>query len=157
MALDYNVQIATPLSPAQVAHELLEVARPLKLFDASVTSERLIEDGAVTNLQTWIKVNRRRPQPWAPVITDLGITPTVGIGFQLYKHDKIAEQQDDMVRMASGLLERVSGDALLSGMEQIWLLRRDGDLSVNETDDIWPPNRLAAIHQPYRRATHTLD
>jgi hypothetical protein len=155
MSLDYDVEIATPLSLAQVARELLEVARPLGLFDASVTPEQVVRDGAMTNLHTWIKVYKRSPQPWNPVVTDLGIKPTVGIEFQLHKHDKILEQQDDMVRLASGLLERIPGDALLSGLDVIWLVRRDGDLSINERDDIWPPHCLASIHLPYRRATHT--
>ncbi|WUS42949.1 SitI3 family protein [Kitasatospora sp. NBC_01250] len=68
------------------------------------------------------------------------------------------EQQDDMVRLASGLLERVQGDAVLNFQsEVIWLLRRDGDLSLNEQEDIWPRQRLAAVSQPFRRATYTYE
>ncbi|MDT7797847.1 MAG: hypothetical protein QOI78_1280 [Actinomycetota bacterium] len=89
------------------------------------------------------------------MVTDLGITPTVAAGFSLYKQDKIAEQQDDMIRLVAGLLQDVPGDALLSGMDTIWLLRPNGDLTVNEQDDIWPPRRRAALRQPYRRATET--
>jgi hypothetical protein len=155
MTISYRLEIATPLPLVQVARELVEVARLWGLFDPSVSPERVREDGAVTNLETWVRVYDATPESWYSIVTDLGITPTVGIGFQLHKHDKIFEQQDDLVRLASGVLDRIPGDALLSGMEQIWLMRRDGDLSVNESDEIWPPHRLAALRQPYHRATHT--
>jgi len=155
MALSYDLEMATALSPDQVARELLDAARPVGLFDASVTAEQILREGAVTPLRTWIRIYERKPAAWAPVVTDLGITPTVAAGFSLYKHDKISDQQDDMIRLVSGLLDRIPGDALLSGMDTIWLLRRNGDLTVNEQDDIWPPRRLAALLQPYRRATHT--
>ncbi|WP_326955659.1 SitI3 family protein [Amycolatopsis sp. NBC_01286] len=151
MAISYDLE----LSPEQVARQLLDVARREKLLDAPVTPEQILRDGAVTPLHTWIRVYERKPAAWAPVITDLGITPTVAAGFSLHKHDKIAEQQDDMIRLSAGLLEHVPGDALLSGMDTIWLLRRNGALTVNEQDDIWPPRRLAVLRQPYRRATQT--
>lgn len=45
-----------------------------------------------------------------------------------------------MIRLVSGLLDRVPGDAVLhSGFEDIWLLRRSGDVSVSEQADPWPP------------------
>lgn len=157
MAISYDLEMATALSPEQVARKLLDAARPWELFDASVTSEQILHDGAVTPLRTWIRIYERKPAAWAPMVTDLGVTPTVAAGFSLYKNDRISEQQDDMIRLASGLLERVPGDALLSGLDTIWLLRRNGDLTVNEQDDIWPPRRLAALQQPYRRATHTFS
>src|SRR5436309_1731532 len=147
MAVSYDLEMATALSPDQVARELLDAARLLGLFDASVTAEQILRDGAVTPLRTWIRIYERRPAAWAPVVTDLGITPTVAAGFGLYKHDKIPEQQDDMIRLVAALLERIPGDALLSGMDTIWLLRRNGDLTANEQDDSWPPHRLALLPQ----------
>ncbi|MFG1642133.1 SitI3 family protein [Amycolatopsis sp. NPDC049252] len=155
MAIAYDLELATALSPERVARRLLDVARREQLFDAPVTPEQIRQDGAVTQLRTWIRVYERHPAAWAPVVTELGITPTVAAGFSLYKHDKIAEQQDDMIRLVAGLLKDVPGDALLSGMDTIWLLRRNSDLTVNEQDDIWPPRRLAALPQLYRRATQT--
>jgi hypothetical protein len=41
--------------------------------------------------------------------------------------------------------------------EVIWLLRLHGEVSLNERNDIWPPDRLALITPPFRRATHTLE
>src|SRR5207248_1689341 len=114
-------------------------------------------DGLSTRLGTWIQVYDPSPEPWQPVVTDLGITPTVAAGFRLDKEQDISEQQDDMVQLASRLLGRVPGDAVLSGLDHIWLLRRNGDLTVSERDDIWPLERLAALTQPFRRATHTFS
>jgi hypothetical protein len=76
-------------------------------------------------------------------------------GLRLDKETEISTQQDDMVRIASRLLDRAFGDAMLhNGYETIWLLRSSGDLTVSEQADLWSNNRLAAITQTYRRATH---
>ncbi|GHG23328.1 MULTISPECIES: SitI3 family protein [Amycolatopsis] len=151
MAISYDLEMATSSSPEQVARALLDAGRPLRLFEGSVTPEQVSRDGAVTPLRTWVRVYERNPAPWSPVVTDLGITPTVAIGFGIYKHDRIPEQQDELVRLVTGLLDRVTGDAVLSGMETIWLIRRDGELILNDRDDIWPENRLATLPRPYRR------
>ncbi|MEU4249561.1 SitI3 family protein [Amycolatopsis sp. NPDC026612] len=151
MAISYDLEMGTSSSLEQVALALLDVGRPLGLFEEAVTPAQLTRDGAVTPLRTWIRVYERTPAPWAPVVTDFGITPTVAIGFGIHKHDKIPEQQDDLVRLSAGLLDRITGDALLSGMDTLWLMRRGGELILNARDDIWPERRLAVVHQPYRR------
>ncbi|MET8993911.1 SitI3 family protein [Amycolatopsis sp. NPDC004169] len=151
MAISYDLEMATSWSPEQVARALLDVGRPLELFDGSVTPEQVARDGAVTPLRTWVRVYERNAAPWSPLVTDFGITPTVAVGFGIYKHDRIPEQQDDLVRLVAGLLDKVPGDAVLSGMETIWLMRRDGELMVNERSDIWPEHRLTALGRPYKR------
>ncbi len=158
MAISFSLNLATPSPAAQVARELHDIARAFGLFDASVTPERVLDEGAATVLGTWIRVREAKPRPWNPVVNDLGFTPTVSIAFRLGKRDELDHQQDDMIRMVSRLLDRVPGDAVLHlDFEHIWLLRRGGDLSLNERDDLWPPHRLAALSQRYRRATHTFS
>ncbi|WP_410667014.1 SitI3 family protein [Amycolatopsis sp. cmx-4-68] len=157
MAISYDLEVATLSSLEQVARALLDVGRPLELFDASVTPEQVSRDGAVTPLRTWVRVYERERAPWSPLITDFGIAPTVAVGFSLYKHELIPEQQDDMVRLVSGLLSRIAGDSVLSGMDTIWLMRRNGELTLNERDDIWSEHRLAALHQTYRRETKSFS
>lgn len=157
MAISYDLELATSLLLEQVAREVLDVGRSVGLFDASVTAEQVLRDGAVTPLRTWTRAYERKPAAWAPIVTDFGITPTVAVGFSLYKHDKISEQQDAMVRLVSGLLDQVAGDAALSGMDVIWLMRRNGELTLNERDDIWPGHRLAVMHQSYRRETQSFS
>jgi hypothetical protein len=92
------------------------------------------------------------------VTEELGFAPTVRVAFRFDKFTDMSAQKDDMVRLVSDLLDRVSGDAVLHfDYEYIMLLRRDGDLSLNERSDIWPTDLLAAVRQPYRRATYAFD
>ena len=158
MAISYDLEMATPLPVVQIARELSDVALSLGLFEASADSEQLLEQGVRTVRGTWTQVFAEKPQPWDPVITDLGITPTVSVMFRMDKMGEISDQQDDMVNLVSGLLNRVPGDAVLEYQSEIiWLLRRGNDLSLNDRDDLWPPRRLAAFSQPYRRATYTFS
>lgn len=50
-------------------------------------------------------------------------------------------------------MDRITGDAVLSGQDVIWLTRRNGQLTLNERADIWPAQRLAAVQQASRRET----
>ena len=111
MAISYSLDLATPSPAAQVASELHDIARAFGLFDASVTPGRVLDEGVATGLGTWIRVVEARPRPWNAVITDLGFTPTVWVVFRLGKENGATPQQDDMIRLVSGLLDRVPGDA----------------------------------------------
>jgi hypothetical protein len=157
MAISYDLEMATPSSTEQFGRELLSAGQAIGLFDTPVTVDELLSNGLTTRLGTWLQVYDPDPEPWEPVITDLGITPTVAAGFRLDKEQDITEQQDDMVRLVSRVLDRIAGDAVLSGLDQIWLLRRGGDLAVSERDDIWPPVRLATLTQPFRRVNATFS
>ncbi|WP_329071024.1 SitI3 family protein [Amycolatopsis sp. NBC_01480] len=154
MSLDYSFDMATELSLELFAREVVDVAREFGLVEAAVTPEQIVSDGAKTTLGTWLKVYAPAPPPWAPEVTELGITATVSISFELYKHDKLEEQKDDFVRIVGRLLRRVPGDAVLTGMENHWLVRRGDELDVSEVDYLWPPHRLAELPEPYRRMTH---
>lgn len=157
MAISYSLYMATPSSSTQVARELHDSTRIMGLFDASVTPEQLLDEGAVTRLGTWIRAREIKLPSWNVVVADLGITATVSIVFRFNKHDKLSEQDDDMIRLVSSLLDRITGDAVLTDFDDIWLLRRGGDLTVSEQEDLWPPHRLAALSLPYRRATQTFS
>ncbi|MFF4949433.1 SitI3 family protein [Streptomyces chattanoogensis] len=155
MSVDYHLEMATAVSAAEVAGTLCEVARPLGLFGTEDLPGNVLGDGVVSATGTWIRAGERKPGPplWDPVISDLGITPTVWVMFRLGKRHDCCDQQDDMIRLVDGLLGRVRGDAVLHFQsEQIWLLRRGDELSLSAQDDIWPPRRLAAVSRPYRRA-----
>jgi hypothetical protein len=158
MAIDFDLEMATPLPGPQVAVELCDVARTFGLFDEAVTPEQILEEGARTRSDLWVRVLDVSPDPRNPVAEDLGFIPTVRVAFRLGKFTDMSAQQDDMIRIVSHLLDRVPGDAVLHFQyEYIWLLRRGGELSLNERSDIWPPQRLAAVRQPYRRATYAFD
>src|SRR5438067_12663831 len=111
MAIEYDLEMATPTPAAQVARDLLDAARTIGMFDTSVGPEDLLADGALTRFRTWVKVYEPNPPPWHAVTSDLGFTPTVSVGFRFDKFTDMSEQDDDMVRLVSGLLDRVPGDA----------------------------------------------
>ncbi|MFD5814873.1 SitI3 family protein [Streptomyces sp. NPDC127038] len=161
MAIEYDLDIATRSTPAEVAACLAEIGRKSDVFDESITGGRLAEAGtfAYTRRGTCVSViQQRRPQPWDPVATGLGFTPTVGVGFRMGKEADTSQQQDDMIRLVAPLLDHVGGDAVLHyQFEVVWLLRRGGELSLNDRDDLWRPERLALMTRAYRRETHAMD
>lgn len=154
MAISYSLELATQSSAEQVARELHAFADVL----GEPTADHGLLDGTATRHGTWIRVVKHNPPEWHAVVTDLGFTPEVMVVFRLDKDSDSGPQQDDMIRVVSGLLNHVSGDAVLHfQLEIIWLLRRDGELTLNERDDLWPPERLALLSQPYRRATYSFS
>lgn len=158
MAITYNLELATTTPAEQVSAAMVGLARSGGLLDASAPPDAVLGDGARTQPGMWVQVVPATPPPWDAVVHDLGFTPTVSVGFRLDKDKDIAAQQDDMVRLTAGLLGVVPGDAVLhSAYEQIWLLRRNGAVTVSEQDDIWPPDRLAEVPLPYQRVTHTFS
>ncbi|MFI9811728.1 SitI3 family protein [Saccharothrix variisporea] len=55
-----------------------------------------------------------------------------------------------------GAVTASGSDAVLhSDFEVIWLLLRQGELLLNERDDLRPRHRLALVAHPYRRETRT--
>lgn len=156
MALSYSLELVTPWAPVQVARKLVGVARPLRLFAVPATVDTLLADGALTACGTWIRVTPCKPIPWGdPRIGGRAFTPTVSVAFRLGKETGISGQQDDMIRLADALLVQVPGDAVLHlDQEDVWLVRQDGELTLGERSDIWPPERLAAVSRRYRRQTH---
>jgi hypothetical protein len=156
MALSYSLELVTPLSVTEVARKLDEVARSLRLFDASATVDALLGEGALTMYGTWLRVVTRKPTPWGdPLIGSRIFTPTVSVVVRLDKDADITGQQDDMTRLAVGLLPQVPGDAVLHlDYEDVWLVRQNGKLSLSERSDLWPANRLPTLSLPYRRQTH---
>ncbi|WP_328606175.1 hypothetical protein OG943_40445 [Amycolatopsis sp. NBC_00345] len=107
MSLDYRFNLATALSPEEFAREVLGLGAVSGMFDGSVTPELITTDGAVTARKAWTRA---------------------------YKHDAINEQMDDVVRLSARMLERLSDDAILTGLDV--------------------PERLAELPEPYRRVTH---
>jgi hypothetical protein len=159
MAISYHLNYATQLSATEVAAQVVALGRKSGVFDAAVTAERLLGDGAATRLGMWMRVAASAsPQPWDPIVTDLGFTPTVVVVFRLGNGVEASDQQDDMVRLVATLLQRIDGDAVLHFQyEEVWLLRTSGELTLSEDNDLWRPQRLALMTQPYRRETRTMD
>lgn len=162
MAIEYTLKIDTSWSADAVAAEVLAAGQSFGILAGSDTVQRLLA-GVATRLDTLVLVMRLEEEAesrasWDPVVNTFGFTPTVSVLFRYNKFEDFDAQGDDMIRITSRLLERVPGDLILWmwESERIWLLRRGGDLSLNE-QSMWTPRRLAMITQPYRRATATIE
>jgi hypothetical protein len=153
MAIDYYLHLGTPLAAAEVVGELQDFAQTLS--DRPVTPELLLGEGIATKRGTWIHATDTKVPSWSVMPEDFGFTPTVTVSFRQDKFTDTLAQTDDMIRLTSYLLDHVPGDAALHfEFEYIMLLRRDGELSLNERSDIWSPQRLAMVRQSYQRATY---
>ena len=156
MAIDYRLAFDTPGSGRRVAEVLRDAGRSDELLASSVTVDDLLA-GFPTVRGTWIRVvDRASSRSFNSVEESFGFVPTVSVAFR-QGHDHDYElQDDDMIRLVSALLDRVAGDAVLyfDTEDEVWLLRRHGELSVRENSDVWPEHRLALLTPPYRRATH---
>ncbi|SDM25714.1 SitI3 family protein [Allokutzneria albata] len=158
MAISYRLQIATPMPSVEVARVLRDADLQTGLLDDAVPVEQILDEGVLSERGTWVRVTESKPKQWDPVVADLGFTPTASVTFRMGHSHPVHEQQDDMIALTAEVLNRVPGDAVLHfQFEVIWLLRRDGQLTLNERDDIWPPHRLALVDIPYRRETHAFD
>ncbi len=159
MAISYDLEYATESAAGEVAALLAETGKDIGVFDAAVSVELLVGSGVNTWHGTWIRVAQMRtPQAWHPVVADLGFTPTVSAVFRMAKGVEVSDQQDDMLRLVLPLLEQIDGDAVLHCQyESIWLLRKNGELSLSENDDLWRPHRIPFVTQPYRRETRIFE
>ncbi|WP_380284510.1 SitI3 family protein [Kitasatospora purpeofusca] len=151
MAISHYLDLATRTPLPDVARSVLDAGHVPGLVS------QLLDDGVLTASGTWIRAVDANPRPWSPDVTDLGITATVTVAFRLAKNDDMTGQDDDIIRLVARLLARIDGDAVLKYHgETIWLLRRNGDLSLHERADLWPDRRLAAFADlPHHRRTHT--
>ncbi|MER7772107.1 SitI3 family protein [Kitasatospora sp. NPDC096140] len=156
MALSYSLELATPLSVNEVAQKLNEVGQSLRLLGPTIATAALVGDGVETAYGTLVYVTPMTPLPWGtPQIGEHTFLPTIMVSFDLGKEGDIIGQQDDMTRFAVELLAQIPGDAVLHyESEAVWLVRLNGELSLSEHGDIWPPNRLSGISGPYRRKNY---
>ena len=177
MAIDYDLEFATRTPAGQVAEELSRIAAAGGVLDqstaaereptaptagrepdASTAAERML-GGVRVRRGLWVRVLVPTTAPWRVLETELGITATVRVAFRLDKFASLSAQEDDIVRLALGLLDVVAGDAVLHReLELVWLLRRGGEVSLHERDDLWTPERLALVGaRPHHRRTWSLE
>ncbi len=80
-----------------------------------------------------------------------GFAPAVAVYFGLSRAGDFEAQETAVLRLVLAVLARIPGEALLHvAHEEVWLLRRDGLLTVD--DRLWRPDRLALLDQPHERA-----
>jgi hypothetical protein len=153
MSILYSLEVATSATADEVAARLHTIAVRAGIVGPGVTPPALLADGAVTRTGLWVRTVRSDPRPYNPMITELGIVQTVGVACRPDGHHDVPLQLSEMVWLSLALLAEVGGDAALHReYEAIWLVRRDGVLTVSDDDDIWPADRLAMVPRPYTRA-----
>jgi hypothetical protein len=139
-------QLARDLHAVAVAAGLLADDTPPEAFAESVVP---LPGGVMVDVSTPL---RRGPDQFT---TDFGIERAARVEFQVDGSRDFAPQLHDVLAVTTGLLDRLAADAdavLHFEYDVVWLLRRDGRLYLNEDDDLWRPDRVALITQPYERA-----
>ncbi len=72
-----------------------------------------------------------------------GFVPVTWLHFRVGPGD-VGAQHDEMVAIVAAALEATTGDAVLhADFEDIWLVRRHGDLVLSDDDTRWPEVRRA--------------
>lgn len=151
MSLSYDFELATPAPADAVARDVLSTVEEADLIASGHTADELTGPGIELLSGTTVQVGHANPTPIDPVVTDLGLSPTVFVEFRLEKSE-VERQDDEMVRVVDALLHKVSGDAVLTfGGDVILLVRRNGALTVTDDDEFWPPARLALLGHHHTR------
>lgn len=149
MALTYSFLIDTPAGVGDVAATVSKVAVGAGLAGPDTG---FAGDGGVLTSGVLVQVGPTTPSPFNPVLEDFGFNPTVHITFRLANLQDAAPQQDDVVRIVAGLLEHHDGDAILHFQyDVVWLLRRNGKITVCDRDTIWTNRRLQLLGRPHER------
>lgn len=157
MAISYGLGLSTDLSVEQFAREMTLIGQRLGLYPPDLEPEQLAGGGATTTRNSWSRIRPTPPEPWQPEITELGITTRVRMVFRLDTDDQLLEQEHDFIALVGQILAHIPGDAIMSGLDVLWLVRKNGVIDVNEADDFWTPERVALLPQPCNRRTYTLE
>lgn len=143
MSITYKLELGAPVAPSAVLGAM--VATGQGILDTFQGNKGTLRGGG------WFDIDVADYDPPDPVETEFGFAPTIEVYFGLNKFGDFDAQVTDVLTLVLGVLARIPGDALLHfEHDDVWLLRRGGRLSVN--DSLWKPNQLALLSQPYERA-----
>lgn len=157
MTTIYQLEIAAPASPADHVARVVRDAATATRAAEDVDPADLLHGNVTLPSGLWLYVaplDEEDIDEPDQIATDFGVHRTVSVGLQLNGAEDPEPQMRDMLTVVFGVLDRLPGDALLHlEYEEAWLLRRSGRLVVNAADDVWHPDLLALVPQPYERAT----
>ena len=143
MSITYKLELGAPVAPSAVLGAMVDAGQGI--LDDFKGNKGTLRGGG------WFDIDVADYDPPDPVETEFGFAPTIEVYFGLSKSGDFEAQETDVLKLALGILARISGDALLHyEHDDVWLLRRGGRLTVN--DSLWKPNQLALLSQPYDRA-----
>ena len=143
MSITYKLELGAPVAPSAVLGAMVDAGQGI--LDTFQGNKGTLRGGG------WFDIDVADYDPPDPVETRFGFAPTIEVYFGLSKAGDFEAQETDVLKLALGVLARISGDAVLHfEHDEVWLLRRGGRLTVN--DSLWKPNQLALLSQSYERA-----
>lgn len=143
MSITYKLELGAPVAPSAVLGAMVDAGQGI--LEEFQGNKGTLRGGG------WFDIDVADYDPPDPVETEFGFAPTIEVYFGLSKSGDFEAQETAVLKLALGVLARISGDALLHfEHDDVWLLRRGGRLTVN--DSLWKPNQLALLSQPYERA-----
>jgi hypothetical protein len=151
MAIEYGFELGGPATAGQVAGILADAAASLADGEPG---------GPSLHLRSGVRVvtTGSTPPPFPdPVEEEFGFAPAVHVLFRFDKFTDPLVQREDMTRLVAALLRALPADAVLTfESEIVWLLRRNGQLTISERGDFWTPDMVALLPQHDRASLPTL-
>lgn len=143
MSITYKLELGAAVAPSAVLGAMVDAGQGI--LDKFQGNKGTLRGGG------WFDIDVADYDPPDPVESEFGFAPTISVYFGLAKFGDFEAQETDVLKLALGVLARIPGDALVHlEHDEVWLLRRGGRLTVN--DSLWKPNQLALLSQPYERA-----
>ena len=147
MALEYSLEVNTDLHPEQVL-KLMFTGISLNVCIEKLNRKGVLISADASGLRT-VAYRLKKNEP-SYIAADLGIEVSMHILFRLTSCEDRERQKKRLLRATIELLRHVEGDAaLLFNGEVVWLLRKEGELTLNSDTDLWRPEFLALVTLPY--------
>ncbi|MDC0712484.1 SitI3 family protein [Stigmatella sp. ncwal1] len=146
MSLDYGFNIKTALTPQQVLRiALAELGlEPETALDSPGVFKETAGPGFLASAGPVAPLSQTILQE------DLGIAPSVNLHFWIDSGEERHAAITSMLQAGLAVLRQVPGDAVLLFIgETVLLLRRQGQLFLDERTGIWTPERLKQVDMPY--------
>lgn len=140
VSITYRFELGAPVTPDAVVSAMVKAAaEAIEGYEG--TQGRLRGGG-------WFDVDVAEYDPPDPVEDQFGFRPAINAAFGLNKFGDFRAQETDVLRLVVGVLAQIPGDALLHYLhEEVWLLRRGGKLTIDQS--LWTPQQLSLLSQPY--------
>jgi hypothetical protein len=149
----YYLELTAAAGPIdRLADSLRGVLAGAGLIAENVSATTLVKSAVWLESGLVVDVGARLQRGPDQFTEDFGIERAMGVTFQVAGTLAFAPQIEDILVTTAGVLERVHGDALMHfEYDCVWLLRSAGRLYLSDDDDLWHPERLLLIDQPFER------
>jgi hypothetical protein len=89
-----------------------------------------------------------------PFVADFGMVRAATVDYTFDStHEGFERQDDELLRLTFALLAALPGDAVLHyEYSVVYLARLGGRLLLSDADDVWTPEDLVHVPEPYQRS-----